>query len=143
MIINRARDLFVVSSFVVCSVFLVTAGAGYGQVKTQAAGGMAGMTNMSREEQIESHGKMIGIHTKVIECLKSNKPVSDCNQEMMQACATMHGGSCPMGGMMGMMGGGQGMMGKGKAAHGNMMNQDAASGETAPNTGAPKSQPKK
>jgi len=80
------------------------------------------------------------MHTKMIECLKSNKAIPDCHQEMMQACAAIHGGSCPM---MGMMGEGKGMMGKGKMPHGKMMNQGATSGDTAPSTGAPENQPKK
>ena len=140
MLINRARNLFVVSSFVVCSVFMVTGGANYGQTKTQTAGGMAEMANLSREEQIARHEKMIGMHTTMIECLKSNKPIPDCHHEMMQACTAIHGGSCPM---MGMMGEGKGMMGKGKMPHGKMMNQGATSTDTAPSTGAPENQPKK
>ncbi len=62
----------------------------------------------------EDRQKMAEIHTKMATCLKSDKPMSDCQSEMMKSCKDMMGKSgCPMmdgmGQMKGMMNG-QGMM---------------------------------
>ncbi len=59
----------------------------------------------------EQRMKMAEAHTKMAECLKSEKTMKDCHTEMMTSCKEANGGKCPM------MGGGMGkMMGKGKMA---------------------------
>lgn len=57
----------------------------------------------------EQRTKMADMHSKMAECLKSEKPMKDCHKEMMDSCKEAHDGKCPMmGGHMGKM------MGKGK-----------------------------
>lgn len=53
---------------------------------------------MTREEHIAQHEKMQTMHTKMIECLKANKPVPECQQQMHQTCTKVHNGTCPFGG---------------------------------------------
>lgn len=71
----------------------------------------------------EDRQKMAAMHTKMAVCLESDKPMSDCQKEMMTSCKGMMGKTgCPMMGM-GQM---KGMMG----GSGMMMNHDE---ETKPN----------
>lgn len=57
-------------------------------------------TNVSKEER----QKMAEMHTKMAACLESDKPMSDCQSEMMKSCKEMMGKSgCPMMGEMGHM----------------------------------------
>lgn len=55
----------------------------------------------------EDRQKMADMHTKMAECLKSDKSMSDCQSEMMKSCKGMMGKEgCPMmGHMKGMMNG--------------------------------------
>ena len=69
----------------------------------------------------EERMKMSDMHTQMASCLKSEKPMMDCQSEMMKSCEGMRGKeACPMMGAMhgkmrdGMMKGG-GMMGQGTA----------------------------
>jgi hypothetical protein len=57
----------------------------------------------------EQRQQMASVHEKVAACLRSDRPVSDCQAEMMKGCqAAMGAGMCPMmGGMMGQMQHGQ------------------------------------
>ena len=59
----------------------------------------------------EQRQKMADAHEKMAACLRSDKPVSDCHEEMMKACQEGMGkGGCPM------------MSGKGHGMHsGHMM----------------------
>ncbi|MCM2280463.1 MAG: hypothetical protein NDI61_01300 [Bdellovibrionaceae bacterium] len=45
----------------------------------------------------EDRQKMAEMHTKMADCLKSDKPMGDCKNEMMKSCKSMMGKeSCPM-----------------------------------------------
>lgn len=64
----------------------------------------------------EQRQNMAATHEKMANCLRSDKSMEVCRQEMMQSCKDMMGKDrCPMMGHMGKM---HGMMGKG------MMNQE-------------------
>lgn len=58
--------------------------------------------------------KMAELHTKMAACLESDRPMGECQGEMMKSCKSMMGKSgCPMMGEMGHMKGmmqGQNMM---------------------------------
>lgn len=56
----------------------------------------------------EERKQMAEMHTKMAACLESEKPMSDCQGEMMKSCKSMMGKTgCPMMGEMGHM---KGMM---------------------------------
>lgn len=60
----------------------------------------------------EERQKMADMHSKMASCLKSDRPMSECRNEMMSSCQKMMGeDGCPMMGKKGMM---RGMKGKGK-----------------------------
>ena len=67
-----------------------------------------GMPQMPPEMRL----KMADTHQKMADCLRSDKPMSECHQEMMKSCHEAMGkNGCPMmGEMQGHM---KGMMGKG------------------------------
>lgn len=48
----------------------------------------------------EDRQKMAEMHTKMAECLNSDKPMSDCKKEMMDNCKSMGKDGCPMMGHM-------------------------------------------
>ena len=52
----------------------------------------------------EQRNKMADAHEKMAACLRSTKPLSECHQEMMQACKANLGAECPMMHMHGMHG---------------------------------------
>lgn len=57
-----------------------------------------------RKSTIEMHQKMAEAHKKAADCLKTNKPVDECNSEAMKMCPMANSEKCPfMGGMSGMM----------------------------------------
>jgi hypothetical protein len=64
----------------------------------------------------EMRTKMAGMHQMMADCLKSDKPISECKQQMMKDCPMMkENGRCPMMGEMdGMMKGQHAGQGKGK-----------------------------
>jgi hypothetical protein len=79
----------------------------------------------------EQREKMAAVHQKMAECLRSDRPMSECRAEMDKSCQEMMGDSgCPMMGA-GQGGMGPGMMGHGKGSgmHGGMMQ-----GKPAPET---------
>jgi hypothetical protein len=126
MYMKNFRDFLAVCSVVSASLFLAAPGTSFGETQTKGASAKDAGPEMSRDDQIANHEKMIGMHTEMISCLKTDAPVADCHKQMMTACAEIHGGTCPMmGGMMGgMMGNGmmgKGMMGKGMMQPGNGM----------------------
>lgn len=47
--------------------------------------------NMSKEDR----AKMADMHSKMADCLKSDKPMSECKTEMMDSCKDM-GNACQM-----------------------------------------------
>jgi hypothetical protein len=50
----------------------------------------------------EQRGKMADLHEKMAACLRSNRPISECHNDMMKGCQeTMGAGGCPMMGGMG------------------------------------------
>lgn len=51
----------------------------------------------------EDRQKMADVHTKMAQCLNSDKPLSDCRKEMMDSCQGMGKDGCPMMGMGHMM----------------------------------------
>jgi K+-sensing histidine kinase KdpD len=83
------------------------------------------ITTAQRHQMSEMHKKMADIHAKMAACLASDKAPSQCRQEMLDACSTNFGGSCPMMGKMG-SGQGMGMMGNGSCMD-SMMNPNSAS----------------
>jgi len=63
----------------------------------------------------EDRQKMAQMHAKMAACLKSDKPMSECQKDMMSSCQKMMGeGGCPMMGMDHM----KGMMKGGMMDHG-------------------------
>lgn len=50
----------------------------------------------------EMRQKMARMHELMASCLKSNRSMNECHQEMMQNCPMMKEGKCEMHGMMGM-----------------------------------------
>ena len=50
----------------------------------------------------EQRAKMAEMHSKMAECLKSEKPIDDCHAEMRAACTEAGPMSCGMGMGMGM-----------------------------------------
>lgn len=48
----------------------------------------------------ETRKQMADMHQKMADCMKSNKPISECRTNMMANCPMMKDGSCPMMGMM-------------------------------------------
>lgn len=72
----------------------------------------------------EARQKMAEVHQRMADCLKSDRPMSECRAEMAKSCHDMMGASaCPMMGM-GEGGMGPGMMGggmKGGGMGGGMM----------------------
>ncbi|HTL12974.1 MAG TPA: hypothetical protein VL588_10825 [Bdellovibrionota bacterium] len=74
------------------------------------AHGMGDMKEPTKEER----QKMADMHSKMADCLKSDKPMKECKDDMMKNCKDSMGDDCPMMHMMGHKGGM-----KGKAhAHG-------------------------
>jgi hypothetical protein len=53
----------------------------------------------------ETREKMALLHTKMADCLRTDKPIRDCRKEMMEGCRTATGGEgCMMFGREGPMG---------------------------------------
>lgn len=103
---------------------------------SQAPGPKGGMAGMSKEDQAAHHEKMAGMHTKMVECLKSSKPPQDCQQEMNQSCAAIHKGSCPMAGDS--KGKGMGMAGSTSTGTSTSSTAKGAPGAAGTGKGAPK-----
>ena len=62
-----------------------------------------------RQALIEMHEKMAAAHQKMVACLKSDKTVQQCRDEMRKECPMAKSGQCPwMDGSCPMMGGQQG-----------------------------------
>jgi len=61
--------------------------------------------SMMKEPSPEMRKKMADAHQKMADCLKSDRPMSECKQEMMKECHQMmkDKGHCPMMGDMGDM----------------------------------------
>jgi hypothetical protein len=49
---------------------------------------------------VENRRKMAELHQKMSDCLKTEKPMSECHNEMMQGCDMMGKNACPMMGPM-------------------------------------------
>lgn len=62
-------------------------------------------SGMMSEPTADMRKKMADMHQMVADCLKSEKPVSECKQEMVKNCPMMkEGKKCPMAAEMDMMG---------------------------------------
>jgi hypothetical protein len=48
---------------------------------------------------MEQRQKMAEVHQRMADCLKSERPTSECRSEMMKGCQGMGGDACPMMGM--------------------------------------------
>lgn len=48
----------------------------------------------------ETRKQMAEMHQEMADCLKSNKPITECRENMMANCPMMKDGNCPMMGMM-------------------------------------------
>lgn len=58
-------------------------------------------TVLAAEPTAEMRTKMAGMHQMMADCLKSDKPVTECKQQMMKDCPMMkETGHCPMMGEM-------------------------------------------
>ena len=74
----------------------------------------------------EMREKMATMHEQMAACLRSDKPLAECRQEMMKGCQEMMGGhDCSM--MMGMGGMGKGTTGGGAHSHNHAGNPPATS----------------
>lgn len=70
-------------------------------------------TKEERQMRAERHEKMSEMHEKMAECLRSDKTMSECHEQIQKECSAMReGGHCPMLDEMGMG------MGRGKWHHG-------------------------
>ncbi len=78
-------------------------------------------TKEERQTWAERHEKMAGVQKKMAECLRSEKPLSECREEMKEECPMAKDGNCPM--MEGMKGMGMGKN-KGKGRGKRMMKSD-------------------
>lgn len=84
------------------------------------AAGPAASSSPPSKEQRE---KMAQAHEKMAACLRSDRPVADCHQEMMQTCRdTMGGQGCGM------------MMGQGPMRGRGMMRGQGGAGKPTPTT---------
>ena len=94
--------------WLLCTVVLL-GGAAFAGDATGKAGKMPEMTT-------EQRGKMADVHEKMAACLRSDRPVATCHDEMKTSCQDVMGANgCPMMGGMG-----------GMKHRGRMMNQDQA-----------------
>lgn len=74
----------------------------------------AGSPAPDRQKMIEMHEKMADLHKQAAECLKSGKPIKECQDALAAQCPMAKGG-CPMMGKDCPMGrGGRGMRGRGR-----------------------------
>lgn len=87
---------------------------------------------MMKEPTKEERQAMVDMHTKMAECLKTEKPMADCHKEMVDSCPMAKEGQCPMMGMMDRGRGAWGMpkgqakgMKPGKAAKGSEKTEEA------------------
>lgn len=88
----------------------VISGTAWGQGANTDPGKTNGV--QSRETMAKMHRQMAEVHTKVADCLASDRPISECQQQMATMCSAMHGmmGNTGMHGMTGSSGM-QGMVG--------------------------------
>jgi len=87
----------------------------------------------------DRHKKLAQMHVKMAECLESDRPATQCRDEMMESCSNNFAGYCPMMDMGRMGGPGHGRM------YGSymdwMMSPDSDSNPTAPKTPSAKDAP--
>ncbi|MDR3608726.1 MAG: hypothetical protein P4M08_15285 [Oligoflexia bacterium] len=50
----------------------------------------------TKEPSSETRKQMAEAHQKMADCLKSTKPFSECEEELMKSCPAMKHGHCPM-----------------------------------------------
>lgn len=63
------------------------------------------MSGMMSDPTPETRKKMADMHQMMADCLKSEKPIKECKQEIMKNCPMMKDGkTCPMAAEMDMMG---------------------------------------
>ncbi len=55
-------------------------------------GKMGPMAEPTKEERTQ----MVEMHTKMADCLKTDKLMADCHKEMMDSCPLAKNGKCPM-----------------------------------------------
>ena len=64
----------------------------------------------------ETREQMAALHEKMAACLRSDKPIAECRNEMMKSCRESIGAqACPMAGFGGGMGAGMGPGRQGRA----------------------------
>ena len=60
-----------------------------------------GTPNKAPQMSAEQRSKMAEAHEKMAACLRTDRPLSECHDEMMKSCeAAMGAGNCPMMGGM-------------------------------------------
>ncbi len=78
--------------------------AGFSALAEQSAVSKKPSSNATTELTQEQRLKMAGLHANMADCLKSDKAISECRQEMMKGCReAMCKEGCPQGMMMGGM----------------------------------------
>lgn len=70
-------------------------------LSTHASSATNAQTSSTKEPSKELRNKMAQIHEKMATCLKSDKSIKECQQQMHSNCQSMMGKSgCPMMGRM-------------------------------------------
>lgn len=65
-----------------------------------SVGSLSAADKKMMEPSKEDRAKMAEMHMKMAECLKTDKPMKECHEEMMKACKdSMDKSGCPMMGM--------------------------------------------
>jgi len=95
------------NTYIEAALLVVLSGIAWGQGAVDSS---KNDTVQNRGAMAKMHRQMADAHTKIADCLSSDRPISECQQQMTTMCSTMQG---TMGNMHGMMGGNgmHGMMG--------------------------------
>lgn len=57
---------------------------------------MPELTKEERTKRADMMGKMAEVHKKMAECLRSDKPMAECHEQMKKECPMAKEGHCPM-----------------------------------------------
>lgn len=87
--------------------------------------GVKKMPEMTREEHAKRADRMAEAHKKMAECLRTDKSIAECHEQMQKECPMAKEGHCPMTDQMCGRKGMHRMHGKGR-----MMKQNGSDPET-------------
>ncbi len=108
--------------------FILSLFVGQSNLSQAANEGTQKMPELTKEERTkhaDRMDKMAEAHKKMAECLRSDKPMSECHEEMKKECPMANSDHCPMmEEMHGMRGMHPGMHGKGRRMKGNTSNPE-------------------